>query len=74
MSQKRLELENAKLRHALAAETAVLKSVREVALDALRPGVTAEAALQRLWDENETALDEAPEIAAAEELLHPDKV
>jgi hypothetical protein len=65
-------IENAKLRHALAAETRVLKSIREIVVDGLRPGVTAEQTLERLWDEAGSAFDPAQEIEEAEALLHPE--
>ena len=65
--------EIAKLRHALAAETRALQSMREILIDGLRPSVSAADTVNRLWAEQETALDPAPEIEEAQALLHPER-
>ena len=41
--------EIAKLRHALAAETGALQSMREILIDGLRPGVSAQDTVNRLY-------------------------
>lgn len=66
--------ENAELREALAAETRVLKEVRDIAYDGLKPDADPEGTLERLWEATGESLDPAPEIDRAEELLSRPKV
>ena len=61
--------ENAELRDALAAETRVLRQVRDIAYEGLKPDVDAGETLERLWEVAGESLDPAPELERADELL-----
>jgi hypothetical protein len=73
MEGQGLALENARLRHVLAAENRILKAVRDALLEQPASHDEVRALLDRLEDHLGRPFEPSVEIDEAERLLHPDR-